>query len=74
MVLRRLAGETANRSPVTTLITQFGGGKTHTLASPYHFYRNASKAQSYSGIWRLLREAGLPDVPAAQVAVFVGTA
>jgi len=28
MVLRRLAGETQNTSPVLTLVTQFGGGKT----------------------------------------------
>ncbi len=31
MVLRRLNGETVNAAPVLTLITQFGGGKTHTL-------------------------------------------
>ena len=35
MVLRRLSGETANTAPVLTLITQFGGGKTHTLTSLY---------------------------------------
>ena len=29
MVLRRLSGRTDNTSPVLTLITQFGGGKTH---------------------------------------------
>jgi hypothetical protein len=31
MVLRRLAGQTANTAPDLTLITQFGGGKTHTF-------------------------------------------
>jgi len=36
MVLRRLSGETANTAPVMTLITQFGGGKTHTLTALYH--------------------------------------
>ncbi|MGB4224817.1 MAG: hypothetical protein WBJ54_13465, partial [Syntrophorhabdus sp.] len=30
MVLRRLNGLTENTAPVLTLITQFGGGKTHT--------------------------------------------
>ena len=35
MVLRRLAGRTENTAPVLTLITQFGGGKTHTLTSLY---------------------------------------
>ena len=36
MVLRRLSGRTDNTSPVLTLITQFGGGKTHTLTTLYH--------------------------------------
>jgi len=45
MVLRRLAGETANTSAVMTLISQFGGGKPCTLASPYHLTRNASEAK-----------------------------
>ncbi len=36
MVLRRLSGETANTAPVMTLITQFGGGKTHTLTALEH--------------------------------------
>ena len=33
MALRRLSGKTENTAPVLTLITQFGGGKTHTLTS-----------------------------------------
>ncbi|MCZ7625058.1 MAG: hypothetical protein M5R38_03820 [Candidatus Methylomirabilis sp.] len=36
MVLRRLSGRTDNTAPVLTLITQFGGGKTHTLTALYH--------------------------------------
>ncbi len=74
MVLRRLAGETANTAPVMTLVTQFGGGKTHTLASLYHLCRNAAKAMTYNGIPELLKDAGLSEVPAARVAVFVGNA
>jgi len=35
MVLRWLSGLTQNTAPVLTLITQFGGGKTHTLAALY---------------------------------------
>jgi predicted AAA+ superfamily ATPase len=35
VVLRRPAGETANTAPVMTLVTQFGNGKTHMLASRY---------------------------------------
>src|SRR2546426_11469220 len=36
MTLRRLAGHTESTAPVMALITQFGGGKTHTLTAPYH--------------------------------------
>jgi predicted AAA+ superfamily ATPase len=36
MVLRRLSGETNNTAPVLTLITQFGGGKTHTRVATGH--------------------------------------
>ena len=74
MVLRRLAGKTENTSPVLTLITQFGGGKTHTLTALYHLTRNGKKASDYSGVSRLLEEAGIPAVPEAKVAVFVGNA
>ena len=44
MTLRRLAGETENTSPVLTLITQFGGGKTHTLTALYHLARAGADA------------------------------
>ena len=74
MVLRRLSGETANTAPVMTLITQFGGGKTHTLTSLYHLASNGAKAVEYPGVSELLREAGLSEVPQARVAVFVGNA
>ena len=49
MVLRRLSGETANTAPVMTLITQFGGGKTHTLTALYHLVTNSEKASRLSG-------------------------
>jgi predicted AAA+ superfamily ATPase len=42
MVLRRLSGMTQNTAPVITLITQFGGGKTHTLTALYHLAYNGS--------------------------------
>ena len=44
MVLRRLSGETANTAPVMTLVTQFGGGKTHTLTTLYHLATSGAKA------------------------------
>ncbi|MBN1125969.1 MAG: ATP-binding protein [Sedimentisphaerales bacterium] len=74
MVLRRLSGETANTAPVMTLITQFGGGKTHTLAALYHLVTTGPKASEFSGVSALLEEAGLGRVPSAKVAAFVGNA
>jgi hypothetical protein len=74
MVLRRLSGETANTAPVLTLITQFGGGKTHTLTALYHLVRAGAAASAFPGIPRLVEIAGLAEVPKAKVAVFVGNA
>jgi len=74
MVLRRLSGKTENTAPVLTLITQFGGGKTHTLTALYHLAKNGDKAAAFSGVSDLLREAGLSSGPEARVAVFVGNA
>ena len=74
MVLRRLAGNTADTAPVLTLITQFGGGKTHTLASLYHIANAGAKAGALSGIDNLLAKANVAQAPKARVGVFVGNA
>jgi hypothetical protein len=74
MVLRRLAGRTDNTAPVLTLITQFGGGKTHTLTALYHLASNGARAACFTGVPELLQHAGLSAVPEARVAVFVGNA
>lgn len=74
MVLRRLAGMTDNTAPVLTLITQFGGGKTHTLTALYHLGMSGQRAAAFAGVSELLEETGLPVVPEARVAVFVGNA
>ena len=74
MVLRRLAGETQNTSPVLTLVTQFGGGKTHTLTALYHLARTGRKAGTLPGVSDLLAHAGVPKAPEARVGVFVGNA
>lgn len=74
MVLRRLAGQTNNTAPVMTLVTQFGGGKTHTLTTLYHLATNGASAGKFDGIQQLLFNEGLPEVPKAQVGVFVGNA
>ena len=74
MVLRRLSGRTENTAPVLTLITQFGGGKTHTLTSLYHLANAGSDASNFPGVSDLLRDAGIAEAPAARVGVFVGNA
>ena len=74
MVLRRLSGRTENTAPVLTLITQFGGGKTHTLTSLYHLANAGADASSFPGVPDLLNEAGIAEAPAARVGVFVGNA
>jgi hypothetical protein len=74
MALRRLAGETSNTAPVMTLITQFGGGKTHTLTALYHLATEGPSAIEYPGVADLIGDAGLSQVPAAKVAAFVGNA
>ena len=74
MVLRRLSGRTENTAPVLTLITQFGGGKTHTLTSLYHLANAGREARSLPGVPELLHNAGITDAPAAKVGVFVGNA
>ena len=74
IVLRRLAGKSENTPPVLTLITQFGGGKTHTLTVLYHLIKHAKKAATFRGVGNVLLEAGLTAVPQARVAVFVGNA
>ena len=74
MVLRRLSGRTENTAPVLTLITQFGGGKTHTLASLYHLANAGTEAGNLPGVSKLLSDAGVAEAPAARVGVFVGNA
>ena len=74
MVLRRLSGETQNASPVLTLVTQFGGGKTHTLTALYHLAKAGRKADGLPGVSDLLVQAGISSIPKARVGVFVGNA
>lgn len=74
MVLRRLSGQSANTAPVLTLITQFGGGKTHTLTTLYHLGKSGDKATEFSGVSSVLSDAGLSSIPKCKVGVFVGNA
>ena len=74
MVLRRLAGQTANTAPALSLVTQFGGGKTHTLTSLYHIAKAGPDAAQFTGVADLITAAGISATPAARVGVFVGNA
>jgi len=74
MVLKRLAGRTDNTAPVLTLITQFGGGKTHTLTTLYHIAKSGSLLYKNSQTSDMLSRAELPTVENIKVAVFVGNA
>ncbi len=72
-VLRRLSGTQVETSAVFNLTTQFGGGKTHSLAVLYHLARGGAEATQWRGVPALLEAAGLSQVPRAATAVFVGT-
>ncbi|HXW92955.1 MAG TPA: DUF499 domain-containing protein [Terriglobales bacterium] len=74
LVLRRLGGRTENSAPVMSLITQFGGGKTHTLTALYHLAKSGNRVKRDPGVAQLLSDADLKDVPTTKVAVFVGNA
>ncbi len=74
MIFRRLSGETANTAPVLTLITQFGGGKTHTLTALYHMALAGKAASKFDGVPAVLEQAGISALPKTSVGVFVGNA
>ena len=74
IVLRRLAGDTEDAPPVLSFVTQFGGGKTHTLTALWHLARLGAAADSLPGVRELLARERLPTVPQARVGVFVGNA
>jgi len=74
LVLRRLSGETQNSAPVMTLVTQFGGGKTHTLTLLYHLAKHGARIANHPDVVSLTTSAGLSSLPPAKPAVFVGNA
>lgn len=71
--VRRLSGIKTETSAVFNMTTQFGGGKTHTLTLLYHLATGGKEALNWSGVKSILDLAGVPDVPQADVGVFVGT-
>src|SRR5262245_42888056 len=74
MVLRRLSGRTENTAPVLMLVTQFGGGKTHTLASLFHLAQTGPGARELPGVASVMQQSGVAEIPKAAIGVFVGNA
>src|SRR5260370_40391464 len=72
-VVRRLSGIHTETSAVFNLTTQFGGGKTHFLTLLYHLARKGPGSERWAGVQSLLDRTGVPTVPKAATAVFVGT-
>jgi hypothetical protein len=71
-VVRRLSGIKTETSAVFNLNTQFGGGKTHFLTLLFHLASHGAKAGRWNGVPDILARAGVPSVPGAVSAVFVG--
>ncbi len=59
--------------PVVELLTNFGGGKTHSMLALYHLVSGAP-VSDLPGIEPMLQMAGISRPPLAQRAVLVGTA
>lgn len=71
--VRRLAGEQSETAAVYNMATQFGGGKTHALATLYHLASGGAAARDWPGVDQILTDAGVQAVPKAATAVVVGT-
>ena len=54
-------------SPVTQLVTPFGGGKTHSLLALYHITKNYSKVGFLDEIKTMLEGIGLKEIPKTNV-------
>jgi predicted AAA+ superfamily ATPase len=69
-VLKRLSGRGGD--PVVQRTTAFGGGKTHTLMAAYHIAGGEAAARDMAGVPRLLDQAGVGELPRAQMVVLDG--
>lgn len=71
-VAQRLVGKGGD--PVIQLQTSFGGGKTHTMLTVLHLANRKVSTDKLQGIPPLLDEAGIHDLPRANIAVLDGIA
>ncbi|WP_462174543.1 ATP-binding protein [Pseudoalteromonas gelatinilytica] len=69
-VAQRLAGHGGD--PVIQLQTAFGGGKTHTMLAVLHLASRKTSTDKLEGIPPILDEAGISELPTANVAVLDG--
>ena len=69
-VAQRLAGQGGD--PVIQLQTAFGGGKTHTMLTVFHLANRKVSTDKLAGIPPVLDEAGISQLPHANVAVLDG--
>jgi Predicted ATPase (AAA+ superfamily) len=60
-------------SPVTQLVTPFGGGKTHSLLALYHITKNYHDLRFIDEVKTLLESVGLEEIPETNVASIDGT-
>ena len=71
-VAQRLAG--LGGDPVIQLQTAFGGGKTHTMLTVLHLASRKVSTDKLEGIPPLLDQAGITELPHANIAVLDGIA
>lgn len=69
-VAQRLAG--LGGDPVIQLQTAFGGGKTHTMLAVLHLAKRKVSTDKLEGIPPLLDQAGITELPHANIAVLDG--
>jgi predicted AAA+ superfamily ATPase len=69
--LERLSGK--GGEPVVQLKTAFGGGKTHTMLALFHLLGGKAPVEQLAGVDEILKQANINDIPAARLAVIVGT-
>ena len=69
-LVQRLSGQGGD--PVIQLQTAFGGGKTHTMLAVLHLASRQAPTNKLEGIPPVLDEAGIHDLPTANVAVLDG--
>ena len=71
-VAQRLAG--IGGDPVIQLQTAFGGGKTHSMLTVLHLAKRTVSTNKLAGVPPLLDQAGIHDLPNANLAVLDGIA